>query len=277
MLRGPMSLIDLFDMARQNAAQLADTCATQTNVVRAFAEYIVKESKLSVTMKSARLQAFLAGGRYLNPWEECQRNVGEDDAAVAQEMAKRQGEWYGRRARFDGSFVDGKKFRYGVLYVTGRALVDSKYGPFCTVFRFDAVVSWKSIAWLPGNSLEWYVPDEHTLHLDKLRGDVGTHSSRHHVAAIKHCNDVAGWPREDWSTRFCNNAQFIEGIVVDDMLVKHIERVLVDRNTWRDMLKANAKCLAGIGAAEHLAKATHYKTFKQLLTATNLLESLEQV
>jgi hypothetical protein len=54
MLRGAMSLIDLFDMARQNAAQLADTCATQTNVVRAFAEYIVKESKTRHSTRSAK-------------------------------------------------------------------------------------------------------------------------------------------------------------------------------------------------------------------------------
>jgi hypothetical protein len=227
-----MVLLDIFVMAQENAARLASECAKHRGVLVEFAQSIARDGRLSVTMKLDRLRDFLEGGRYLNPWEECWRDAGGDETKAAQLMSDQQKEWYGRRALFDGSFVHGKKFRYGALYMGGRALVDSKYGPFCSVFRADAAASWKLIAWLPANSLLQYVPDEHTFDVERLTREVGAHGSRHHVAAIKHAEDVTTYSRTEWSTMLCHGNRFVEGIVAEDLVPSAVERVLVDAELW---------------------------------------------
>ena len=107
-----MVLLDLFTMATENAARLAAECARHAALVVEFARSVEQDGRLSVTMRYERLRDFLEGGRYLNPWEECLRDAGGDALLAEQLMAERQGpEWYGRRARFEGSFVHGKAFR----------------------------------------------------------------------------------------------------------------------------------------------------------------------
>lgn len=260
-----MTALDLFVMARENIGRLAAQCAAHTGVVVEFTESVARDGRLSATMQFQRLRAFLEGGRYLNPWEECSRDAAGDEAKATELMVARQKDWYGRRALFDGSFVDGKKFHYGALHTGGRALVDGNYGPFCAVFSGEAGRSWSSVAWLPGNSLELYVPDEHTLRVEELRREVGAHESRHHVAAIKHAGDVETWRREEWPTKLCGGDRFIEGIVADDLLLAGVEHLLADRGSWREMLRANSAVIAGRATAEQHAKALQYRTLKQLM------------
>ena len=50
--------------------------------------------------------------------------------------------------------------------------------------------------------------------------------------------------------RLCGDNCFVEGIVVDDLHPEHIERLLADRDTWREMLRANAKQIAGSATDE---------------------------
>lgn len=240
-----MTTLDLFAMARENADHLASECAKHTGVMVEFAASVARDGRLSVSMKFDRLHSFLEGGRYLNPWEECSRDAAGDDTKAAELMSERQKGWYGRRALFDGSFVHGKKFRYGALYTAGRALVDSKYGPFCAVFSVEAALSWGLIAWLPENSLERYVPDERTFHIEQLKREVGAHGSQHHLAAIKHANDVAAWPRDEWPTLLCYGARFIEGIVADELVPSAVERMLVDAALWKSLQDAADAVLDG--------------------------------
>jgi hypothetical protein len=272
-----MTTLDLFAMARENADHLASECAEHTGLVVELAESVARDGRLSVTMKFARLHSFLDGGRYLNPWEECSRDAAGDDASAVELMAERQGVWYGRRAMFDGSFVHGKKFRYGALYTGGRALVDSRYGPFCAVFSMDAARSWDLIAWLPENSLERYVPDERTFHVEQLKREVGAHGSRHHVAAIKHAGDAATCHRDTWPMMLCYGDRFIEGIVADDLLPEHVERLLADRGSWKEMLRANAALIAGSATAEQDTKAKQYRAIKASMKVRKITIAWEQV
>lgn len=192
-----MTELDLFVMARENAAHLAAERAGHAGAVVELAQSVMREGRFSVTMRFKRLQAFLKDGRYLNPWEECARDAKGDETKATRLMVRRQKKkWYGKRALFDGSFAEGKKFRYGALHTGGRALIPS-WGPFCAVFSLDAARSWKLIAWLPANSIPRYVLDDHTLNLEQLKREVGAHESRHHVAALKHAAEVASWPREE--------------------------------------------------------------------------------
>ena len=84
------------------------------------------------------------------------------------------------------------------------------------MFGADAAASWGLIAWLPANSVERYVPDEHTLDVEKLAREVGAHGARHQVAAIKHAGDAASRPRAKWPTMLCHGNRFVEGIVAED-------------------------------------------------------------
>lgn len=272
-----MAPLDLFAMARENIGRLAAECAAHTGAVVELAESVTRDGRLSVTMKLDRLRAFLQGGRYLNPWEECSRDAGGDEARATELMKTRQGTWYGRRALFDGSFVHGKRFRYGALYTSGRALIDSLYGPFCAVFSVNAARSWSFIAWLPENSLQRYVPDERTLHVEDLRREVGAHESRHHVAAIKHAGDVGARRREEWPTMLCGGDHFIEGIAADDLLPEEVERLLADRGSWREMLRASAALIAGRATPEEQAKASQHRALKLALEARKLKIAFEGV
>ncbi|MFS8070914.1 MAG: hypothetical protein ACMG6S_31490, partial [Byssovorax sp.] len=252
-------------------------CAGHTGAVVELAESVTRDGRLSVTMRFDRLRTFLDGGRYLNPWEECSRDAGGDEAKATQLMSDRQGPaWYGKRVLFEGSFVHGKKFRYGALYTGGRALIPS-YGPFCAVFSMAAAQLWTLIAWLPANSLPRYVPDDHTFKVDQLTREVGAHGSRHHVAAIKHAGDAAACPRDEWPTMLCQGDRFIEGIVADDLLPKQVERLLADGGTWKEMLRSNAALLAGSATAEQKTKASQYSALKKLMNARNMTIAWEQV
>jgi hypothetical protein len=240
-----VALLDLFVLARDNAGSLAAICAGHTGAVLELARHVETDGRMSVTMRFDRLREFLQGGRYLNPWEECRRDAGGDEAQARVLMAARQKEWFGRRVRFEESFLGGKQFRYGALWTGGRGLVDSKYGPFCSVFRAEAADAWQRVAWLPGNSLERYVPDEQTFAVEKLKGEVGAHGSRHHVAAIKHAGDVVGCSPDGWPTLLCHGARFVEGIVVDDLVPSAVERVLVDTALWTTLESAADAVLDG--------------------------------
>ncbi|MFT3769328.1 MAG: hypothetical protein QM820_28150 [Minicystis sp.] len=240
-----MGLFDIFEMALANAGHLADQCAGHAAVVVEFAQIVEKDGRLSVTMRLDRLRDFLGGGHFLNPWEECYRDAGGDPKAAEQLMADRQKEWYGRRALFEGSFDGGKLFRYGALYTRGRGLIDSRYGPFCSVFRADAADAWKRVAWLPANSLKRYVPDDRTFNVERLRGEVGAHGARHQVAAIKHAEDVAVRPQDEWPTLLCQGDRFVEGIVAEDLVPAAVERLLVDTAFWSVLQDAADAVLDG--------------------------------
>ena len=272
-----MTELDLFVMARENAEHLASECAGHTGAVVELAESVTREGRFSVTMRFKRLHAFLKDGRYLNPWEECARDAKGDEKKATRLMVRRQKKkWYGKRALFDGSFIHGKKFRYGALHTGGRALIPS-WGPFCAVFSLVAARSWKLIAWLPANSIPSYVPDDHTLNLEKLKREVGAHESRHHVAAIKHAGDVASWPRDEWSVRLCCETCFVEGIVVDDLLPQQVEHFLAESDSWEEILRANLAHVAGTASTEQVAKAKQHRTLTALMKAQNIKITWEPV
>ena len=194
-------------------------------------------------------------------------------------MRETQGSYYERRAKFDGSFVNGKKFRYGTLFLGGKGLLNSKYGPFCTVFSLQAAEDWGSVAWLPENSLEQYVPEKIPLvvEFELLQRDIGAHRSRHHVTALKHSAEVVTRPPEEWPTMLCSGTCFVEGIVADELVPEQAERFLVDRDAWMTMLRANAAFIAGSATAEQQAKASQYRTLKSATRARNMTITWEQV
>ena len=270
-----MTELDLFVMARENAAHLAAECAGHSGAVVELAESVMREGRLSVTMRFKRLGDFLEGGRYLNPWEECSRDAAGDEAKAQQLMQERQRDYYGKRALFDGSFFHGKNFRYGALYTGGRALIDTQYGPFCAVFSMNVAASWKLIAWLPENSLRRYVPDEHTLKVDQIKRDVGEHGSRHHVAAIKHAGDVVTCPRDEWPNMLCHGDRFIEGIVAEELIPADVERILVDTMLWNTLQDAADAVLDGDDVdAQTQADADRFKELRVGLTSRSLSEEM---
>lgn len=271
-----MTTLDLFAMAQENTEHLASECAKHTGLVVELAESVARDGRLSVTMTLDRLRAFLEDGRYLSRWEECWRDAAGDETKATQLMSERQGgDWYGPRARFEGSFLHGKNFRYGALYLSGRALMGDKYGPFCTVFSGDAAASWRLIAWLPENSLARYVPDESTLDLERLRREVGAHGSRHHVAAIKHAADMATFSRDAWSTMLCHGDRFIEGIVAEDLSPAMIERMLADAAVWETLKAAARAVLQGDDVTpETEADASRFTDLRAALAKWNLREEM---
>lgn len=238
-----MSTYDLFAMARANAANLAaifDVRGAADEPLTEFAERVEREGRLSVTMKFDRLRAFLELGRYRNPWEEALDNAGGDSAAADALVREQQGRYYARRALFDGSFEQGKCFHYGALYLEGRALLNSTYGTYCALFSPTAAQAWSSVAWLPDNSLLRYVADDASaIDMMRLAQDVGPHNGRHHVAGIKHANDIATWARDAWGSQLCRDGCFVEGIVADTMTPTELEpRLLADQTHWQQLLDA---------------------------------------
>lgn len=245
-----MSIYDLFAMARDNAPNLATSFnahSTSGGSLGEFARRIEEEGRLSVTMKFARLRSFLELGRYRNPWEEAHDDAGGDDAEAEKLMRQRQGSFYDRRALFDGSFQQGRSFHYGALHLEGRALLDSTYGTYCTLFSLSAAQGWRSVAWLPDNSLLRYVAvDASAIDMAQLQQDVGPHDGRHHVAGLKHAAHVDAWARGHWGTELCHDGCFVEGIVADTMTPAELEpRVLADRTHWQSLLDAQDAVLDG--------------------------------
>lgn len=245
-----MPSYDLFEMARANAAKLAEdfnaSCADGGPLAE-FAQRVATESRLSVTMKFSRLRALLDLGHYRNPWEETHADAGGDPIEAERLMRDRQGAYYARRALFDGSFEQGRSFHYGALYLDGRALLDSTYGTYCVVFTAAAAGAWRSVAWVPDNSLLRYV-DENAREIDmtRLQQEVGTHDGRQHVAGIKHAAEVADWERNEWGSRLCHDGCFVEGIVADTLSCEDMERrVIADRTHWQQLLAALDAVLDG--------------------------------
>jgi len=234
---------DLFEMARTNAANLAtafDARGADNRLLTQFAERVKLEGRLSVTMKFDRLRAFLDLGRYRNPWEEALDDAKDDPEAAEALVRERQATYYERRALFDGSFEQGKRFHYGALHLEGRALLNSTYGHYCALFSLAAAQAWRSVAWLPDNSLLRYVAvDASAINMSQLALEVGPHDGRQHVAGLKHADEVATWTRDDWGTELCHDGCFVEGIVADTMAPTHLEpRVLADRTHWQQLLDA---------------------------------------
>ena len=273
--RWAMTELDLFVMARENAEHLALECADHTGAVVELAASVTQHGRLSVTMRFERLRTFLEGGRYLNPWEECALEAKGDEAETTRLMVKQQKEYYLKRVLFEGRFVGGRKFCYGALYTGGRALVDTKYGPFSAVFRLDAARAWELIAWLPGNSLARYVPDDTTFNAEQLTCEVGAHGSRHHVAAIKHANEVENRSREEWPIMLCHGDCFIEGIVAEDLVPSEVESMLVDTALWKTLQDAADAVLDGDDAdAQEQADASRFTELRGGLTKWKLLEEM---
>lgn len=234
---------DLFAMAHANAATLAtdfNARSADDCLLTEFANRVALEGRLSVTMKFARLRAFLEFGRYRNPWEEAHDDAGGDSAAAEALMRKRQGTYYERRALFDGSFEQGKRFHYGALHLEGRALLDSTYGTYCALFSPAAAQAWCSVAWLPDNSLLQYVAaDASAIDMPRLEREVGPHDGRQHVAGLKHADKLATWARDEWGSQLCHDGCFVEGIVADTMTPSELEpRVLADQTHWQQLLDA---------------------------------------
>ena len=59
-----MTELDLFVMARENAAHLASECAGYTGAVVELAESVIREGRLSVTMRFERLRDFRLSVRF---------------------------------------------------------------------------------------------------------------------------------------------------------------------------------------------------------------------
>ena len=71
--------------------------------------------------------------------------------------------------------------------------------------------------------------------------------------------------------------KFAEGIVTDDLLPEQVERLLADRDTWTEMLRANTAFIAKRADALQRVKAGQYRLLKRLMKAKNITVTWEKV
>src|SRR5271157_6355508 len=147
---------DLFAMARANVSTLeqrfeaavGDMPSDQVALVREFASWVEGQALISINVPLYVVGEFLNGRPYQNTYELAEELARLSSRAVDEVLRERLHPYYERRIAFDRTFKEGKKFRYGALYVGGVGL--TVYGPYCIVLTRAYQESLTEVAYLPG-------------------------------------------------------------------------------------------------------------------------------
>jgi hypothetical protein len=225
-------MVDLFLIAAENCAALAvrldqakEGAADGGRLLDEFASQVVRTSCVSINMRPCVLGDLVSGRTHQNIHEWAHEQSSLCARSVDEILAEKLGEFHVRRIRFDDTFRDGRRFRYGTLNIGGAGT--ERYGQFCVALKTESVTADASIAYLMRDSLMTYTPTGTAVDMARLRQEVATHPHRHHLAVLKHAGDLALKSAAAWPAMVCCNDCYIEAIFLKQVDLQCVREVRV--------------------------------------------------
>lgn len=225
--------MNLFDMADQNSVNLEERyrkleteCGSdhEQECLRKFASFVKDNWRMSINMQLSVVLDFLEFGRYKNIYElkKDQRKELEDETGqkppVEEGIHRHLRSWYGPRTTFDRSFDDGEQLKYGCVNTGG--LGSEGFGPYCAVMKRENTDTYSRFVFIKLDSAENYV--NKGVKVDELSQDVANREHVHHLATVKHHEDVRSKPETDWASMICCSEDYIEAATTDDIVSGHV-------------------------------------------------------
>lgn len=232
--------MDLFNMASQNADNLErsycllkNRCMDQDelDILSEFVRSVKDEWTVSINMMPSVLNYFLIAGRYMNVYElkkESSKHIKGAEVSVELAIKKHLGDYYESRTRFDRTFEDGEKFKYGALNIGGLGL--RKFGEYCVVMNQRQLRTHMSLVFIKEDSL-CYVKGDH-VDIERLSQEISDKGSVHFLAALKHEYTIKTILPDEWTSLICCDGCYNEAVTMDDISNKHVESIRVSKNYY---------------------------------------------
>ena len=198
-----------------------------------FAQFIGEKCAISINMLPNTIIKFFILGEYKNVNESRDDMIHELEATrgihISQEIAikNRLGKWYNSRKIFEDTFDNGKKFKYGALNIGGMG--SEKYGDFCVIFSRSRLANTKAV-FIKEDSLK-YVTDS-KVNKEKLKNDVADMDHVPYLAVLKHKEDIKMNGLDHSPHIICNDRDYIESIIQEDLLISHIEKIRINSESY---------------------------------------------
>jgi hypothetical protein len=275
-------MIDLFAIASENATAVAEAfdavCVglapeDLTRLVR-YADRVQEEGRISINMRQDVLNSFLIFREHRNMYEWAGGKAAESGRPREEILHEKLDVYYEPRITFDRSFEDGERFRYGALQIGG--LGASSYGEFCVVLQESVSSGREQVAYLRSDSLKTYMLPGPALDEISLRRDASPHAHRHHLAAIKHAEEVPGCPEDDWPELLCSPSDCVEAIFTGAVNPADVEVVRMPRKDHDFRYRHAFQFFRGkLDKADHILVADFAIAHEQLKNFRIDLEPIE--
>lgn len=235
--------MNLFELADENCKFLIKQCQSiKTNlngdlkfkIYLDFINNIKNNWTISINMKLRNFNLFLISGNYKNihKIKAEEKKILEEHfkSKISIEIALKTHlkKYFNLRILFDNLFEDGKLFKYGALNIG--ALGINYYGKFCIILDRSKLNNYSSLAFLKEDSLN-YIEGKH-LNIKKLRKEIANKKCVYNLTIIKYLNDIFKNPPENWNYIICNDYNYIEAIIKDEILITHIKCVRIKKDDY---------------------------------------------
>ena len=235
-----MPLVDLFDLADENARRLDDRFRAleagspppDPGDLRRFEEAVTKHGRVALNMRPWIAAEFVRTGKYLNMNDAVREDAALSGRPENELLRERLGRFYQKRVSFDATFDDGCRFQYGVLNIGSAG--PRSYGLFCFVLKKTFPKAGDRVAYLKRDSLNGYVADDGRVDTGSLHGDLAPHSHRHRLAALKHSDDL-DTRRADWPAMLCSDDDYVEAIFVADLGKTRVSEIRIARSDYESL------------------------------------------
>lgn len=219
--------VNIFELADQNTLSLQDRCRElKTGIDRdravrleEFLTWVQGHWLLSINMRDKELTGFLTEGKY--------KNVYEINENRAEDIKEHLGEFHKPRLAFDSRFVDGEKFTYLALYLGGKG---TQFGSFCVVFTRKEVEGYATLAFIKGDSLNYYIDVDGRVNLTELSTDMANRECVHLLALLKHETEIESYPPGQWPAMICGHSRYIEALTGDDIFCDGIQCIRMKKD-----------------------------------------------
>jgi len=235
--------MNLFDTAAANATSIeqgylnakGSKSPEEALTVEEFVELVERDGCVSMNMHPWVLRDVLANGKHLNIYEWAEEQANLSGRSVDEILKEKLGRYYPRRCGFADLLDDGEKFRYGCLNIGGAGA--PKYGVFCVVLKSQFSGIGKSVAYLVGDSLNEYTDSSGNVDRPRLESEAAPHSSRHHLAGMKHMDQVPSIAKEQRLGMLCSDDDYIEAIFVQDVGFDDFKEVRIKEKDYKSLKK----------------------------------------
>jgi hypothetical protein len=176
---------------------------------------VKNDLKISMNTDMWGLSGFLKDGIYKNVHDLVEEGI-------KKLKNKKEKEDYEKRKYFDFMFEEGRKFKYGALYIDGCGV--KEYGYFYIVISGKEL---KNLCFLKYDCLKNYVVEEngkYCLKENELKRDLSDKDHVHYLAIIKHYEDIINKNDEEIMFTICGD-DYIEAITTDDITPKKVIKI----------------------------------------------------
>jgi len=235
--------MNIFDIANQNLDNLKtqykllkERHEDQNNldILSNFVKLVKNKWAFSINMGLGTLNIFLIAGRYKNVYELKKEQGGKLREVRKLEISDEQAVkghlkgYYRSRVTFNRTVEDGEKFKYGALNIGGLGL--ERYGECCVVIKRKQSEEYSSLAFIKEDSLEYVEGD--SVNIERLSQDIANRECVHALVALKHENEIGGFPFDEWASMICCDESYIEAITTDEIENGHIGSVRMSKTVY---------------------------------------------